>query len=564
MRRVFFIILGVLWLAPAASAQSGSFLGRKVSDWLSDLERGRKPSVRRSAAFALGRMGNYAAFAVPDLARRLRSDRDARVRDMAASALGDIVQSLSRAYKPSPQWETAGKALEEALSDPDPRVRRSAAYALGTFGELAGPAVPALKKALRDRVPSVRQNAAWALGQAGKAVDAAAVAELCDLLGDRSVLVRRDAASALERLGQNVGRATIQSAGKPLLELVKSESDEVVRRTALGALAQVAGPEHRDVAPELYPLMESKDADTANKAAYALGNMGGEPAQRALPVLRKALRDPDPRTQELAAATLANAGNEVTAKAVDDLARTLAVSKDPAVRRNCCVALGRTGAEGRSAIPALVEALKPVPGAPSTGERGIAFEEVREQAAEAIAQIRYPNNEAAIAAARDRIAHDKNPTVRHRCVWCLFNIRDLDRYDLVKTLTAVLDETAREMTDVRYDSARVLAFALHEKAPDKTCDVLLEMLNNKALVVFKKTDASIKGTGDEASRGGSGTSQDKGGDARYMAAEALGWLGAKAKNNEKVVAALRAAARDKEPRLSEAARKSLKDLGLEP
>jgi HEAT repeat protein len=479
---------------------------------------------------------------------------------MAACALGDIVQSLSRAYKPSPQWETAGKALEGALADPDPRVRRSAAYALGTFGELAEPAVPALKKALRDRIPSVRQNAAWALGRTGKAVDAAAVAELCDLLGDRNVLVRRDAASALERLGQNVGRATIQSAGKPLLELVKSESDEVVRRTALGALAQVAGPEHRDVASDLYPLMESKDADTANKAAYALGNMGGEPAQRALPVLRKALRDPDPRTQELAAATLANAGNDVAATAVDDLARTLAVSKDPAVRRNCCIALARVGGEGRPAVPALAEALKPVAGAPS-GERGRPFEEVREAAAEALAQIRYPGNEAAMPAVRDVLARDKNPIVRSRCVWTLFYaLPDLEKLGMVKLLTGVLDETADKSLLVRYDSARVLAHALKERAPDKTCDVLLHMLTNPLLKVFNKTDASIKGTGDEASRGGSGTKEDLGGDARYMAAQALGQMGEKAKKNEKVMKALRAAAEDSEPRLKMEALKALENL----
>src|SRR5262249_39609694 len=152
---------------------------------------------------------------------------------------------ISSYDKPQHQWQTAGKVLEDALSDPDPRVRRSAAYALGAFGELAGPTMPSLKKALRDNNASVRQNAAWALGRSGKATDASAVADICDLLTDRNPLVRRDAAESLRQLGRSSGRKKIQAAGKPLLDMVRKEADEVVRKTALSALASLAGPEHQ-------------------------------------------------------------------------------------------------------------------------------------------------------------------------------------------------------------------------------------------------------------------------------------------------------------------------------
>jgi HEAT repeat protein len=280
-------------------------------------------------------------------------------------------------------------------------------------------------------------------------------------------------------------------------------------------------------------------------------------------VLRKALSDPDPGVQALAATTLANAGPEAAA-AVDDLARTLTTSTDPIVRNRCCIALAQQGKEAKPAIPALVEAVKPVKGAPTDRVRGRLYEEVREQAAEAIAQVRVPDNLAAMPAIRDAIAKDKNQEVRQRCVWALFNLKELDKYELTRVLASTLEETDDDSLMVRYDSARVLAYALEDKAPDKTCDVLLHMITNDKLRIFNKTDANVEGTGNEASGGSSATSKDLGGDARYMAAEALGWMGSKSKNNPRVVAALRAAVKDKEPRLSKAAEKALKELGLEP
>jgi HEAT repeat protein len=562
-RTIVAIALGLLCLALAPNVRASSFLDRKLSDWLTDLERGRKPSVRRSAAFALGRLGNLASLAVPDLTRRIKNDRDASVRDMAACSLGDIVLSMSAYFPPRSQWDTAGKTLEDALADSDPRVRRSAAYALGAFGNLAGPAVPALRKALRDSNPSVRQNAAWALGRVGSALDSSGVADLCDLLNDQSVLVRRDAAFALGSLGKSTGQKTIRHAGKPLLDMVRAEKDEVVRKTALGALAALAGPEHRAFARDLYPLLESKDPETAINTAYALGSMGGEPGQRALPVLRKALSDPDPNTQALAAASLARAGKEAAALAVDDLARALTLSREPDVRRNCCVALAHLGSQAKPAIPAIVEALKPLPSAPADPNRARPYEEVRELAAEALAQVGYPDNQAAIPAIRDTIARDKNQIVRQRCIWALFNLRDLDKFDLTKPLTAVLDEKDEDSIMVRYDTSRLLAACLEERAPDRVVDVLLNMINNRKLRVFNKTDASIEDTGNEGSKGSSTVAPDLGGDARYMAAEAMRWLKDKAKNNEKVVAALRAAAKSRDARLRKEAEKSLEKLGLE-
>lgn len=553
MRHLFHAALCGLCLLTPAPAPASSFLDRKMGDWLDTLERGAKPEARRSAAFALGRMGRDATLALSALAKRAETDKDPGVRDMAASAIGSILMDLPPGSA-ARYWDEAGKAMEQSLEDKDPRVRRSAAYAIGAFGRPGLTAAAALRKATRDRDPAVRQNAAWALGRAG-GVERPTIVDLCDLLADPNAMVRRDAAGALEQLGKKGGRKGVRTAAKPLLDMVKAEKDDVARKTALNALATLSGPEHRDHAADLYPLLDSKDEDTARGAAYVLGNMGGDPAKRALSVLKKALAAADPTVQSLAAASLANAGPEA-AEAVDDLAKVLDTSKDPVVRQNCCVALSHLGPEAKKAIPALTAAMKPVANA------GRAQEEVREYAAEAIAQLRYPHNLDAIEAVRDTLAKDLNQVVRQRCVWAIFNNPDLDKYGLTKVLTEVLEEKGDPSLMVRYDSARVLAFTLREDAPPRTVDVLLHMIRNKKLLVFNKTDASIAGAGNEANAGSSDLAPDLGGDARYMAAEALGRLRNKAKDDKRVVDALREAVKDKDERLKKAADEAIKELGI--
>jgi len=277
------------------------------------------------------------------------------------------------------------------------------------------------------------------------------------------------------------------------------------------------GPEHAGSARDVIPFAESKDEDTARIAAQVLGEMG----------------------------------------AADEIAKVLSRSKDNKVRRICCVALSHLrGEKGKPGIPALVDALKP------TGKTDQASEEVRYFAAEAIAQIGYPSNEAAIPEVRRAIMEDKNNNVRHRCVWALFNIQDLGNYKLVEPLTKVLDETSKDGKLVRYDAARVLAFGEGDRAPDKTVDVLVQMMTDPDLKVFQGSDSEVEGGG-EKKGGKAEVKQRLGSDARYMAAVALGWMKDKTKNNEKAVAALKAATKDKDATLREKAQKTVQDLGIQ-
>jgi HEAT repeat protein len=572
MYRSLTVLAVLLGLAASSAAQAPSFLNKTPDDWMRALKATRA-DVRRSAAFALGRLGEEAYDAVEDLARCLRNDRDAGVRDMAASALGEIMLELvARGADVRSPWERVGDALERALKDTNPRVRRSAAYALGTFGRYADSAVPALKDALTDGHAAVRRNAAWALGRIGSGVTGPTVAALCDLLRDRSVLVRRDAAGALGKLGRDRAR----TASRALFDLVKKEKDEVVLKSALNALSQLAGPEHRPQAADLYRLLKSPDLDTARGAAFVLGNMGGEPALRAMPVLREALADPDPVLQAMAATALGNIGADA-APAVPELAAVLRRSRNPYVRRNAAMALGAIGLHDkdhtpgpeltesleRFAVPALAEALKPLPGAPTTGLRSRPYVEARAYAAEALAQIRYPTTEAALPAIREVLRKDSSPQVRHRCVWAIFGVRDLEKARLDGVLSDMLKETDRPGLVVRYDAARVLAFCLKERAPDLAADVLLHMLRNKDLLIYRGSGATVEGTPGEDTRGETKVRMEARGDARWMAAEALPHLGDKVRKRDDIIRALRAATTDKDAKLREEATKALRDLGLD-
>jgi HEAT repeat protein len=547
MKRLLAIVavcLVALAVSRPALGREVYFLAKSLDRWRSEL-RDPQAKVRRSAAFALGRFGYSARSSVPELRKLMRQDDSAEVRDMAAAAIGDIAKAIGEGDRSL--WGSVGGDLINVLkTDKDPHVRRSAAYALGAFGAQAAEAMETLRAALRDKDASVRQNAAWALGQIGEEAGGA-VEALCGCLSDSDVLVRRDAAGALGSMGKAGG----EGVGR-LIDMVKTETDEVVKKTVLDSLSQLAGPKNKDVARGLDQLLKDKDREIALSAALILARIGGEESTGALPVLRTALKDPDAHVQELASAALVNLGPNAE-PAMYDLADTLTKSTNPSVvRRNAALAISHIGAPAKPVVPALAEALKPSEPL-----------QVRQYAAEALAQLRFPANEKALSAILTTIQRDTDPLVRQRCVFALLAMEDLKEGGADKVLTKVLDETSVDHALVRYDAARKLADALQEKAPDKTADVLLEMLKNKSLIIYNRTDAKLEGTDNEANRGKVNVAANTGGDARYMAAVALGQLGEKAKKRPDVVAALKEAAKDKDPALKRAAVTALKELGVQ-
>jgi HEAT repeat protein len=87
----------------------------------------------------------------------------------------------------------------QALKDPDPNVRYTAASTLQKYGPKAQEAVPALTEALGDSDTNVRMRAAYALGAIG-APAAGAVPALTKAQRDREKLVREAATSALKQV----------------------------------------------------------------------------------------------------------------------------------------------------------------------------------------------------------------------------------------------------------------------------------------------------------------------------------------------------------------------------
>src|SRR3954466_2627372 len=110
MRRSPFLVLAALFVSlgvgPPAHGQS-SFLNKPLRDWLAELGSATA-EVRRSAAFALGKMGAPAYQGVGGLVARFKDDRDPGVRDAAAAALGDIVTDSGGATRGL--WKDAGPA----------------------------------------------------------------------------------------------------------------------------------------------------------------------------------------------------------------------------------------------------------------------------------------------------------------------------------------------------------------------------------------------------------------------------------------------------------------------
>ena len=545
--QVFALALAVSAVFTASVVGRGPmFLDRPLDAWLADLSDS-SPEVRRGAAFALGKIGaedGDPAGAVEALTHSL-GDKDSTVRDFAASGLGELLTGLKDLNQP--YWAKTGVSLQKTLKeDQDPRVRRSAAFALGAFGPEAASARDDLIAACEDPSSSVRQNAAWALGKLGKAAGADGVERLRTLLTDDEPLVRRDALHALGEIGKTAAHPAVAT----MLKTAGTEKAGVVRKAAVEALFDLVGPEDRKSAHELYPLLTDKDSETRLHAAFVLASIGGSEAVAALPVLRAALKNDDPNLQELAAAKIGDIGPDA-APAVEDLGRALVTAKELKVRLNAAVSLSHIGPPAQKALPQLVQALQYAESGPDSQYNGI-----RPFVAEALDCLDYPAVAEAIPALLKTAAADPDTGVRLRSVWALCKAPDLDKYKITPVFTALLDETEGTTSAVRDEAAYALAFHLRDKAPDKTIDVLLDMLTDPKLILFNGNQTKVSGVGAEGNTGKSEVKENVGSDARFIGAEALGWMGRKA-NRPDVIKALQKAAQDDDRRLSSTAKDAL-------
>jgi cyclophilin family peptidyl-prolyl cis-trans isomerase/HEAT repeat protein len=210
--------------------------------------------------------------------------------------------------------------LLQLLSDPEGRVRRRAALALGRVHLVE--AVPALTDRLaNDSEPEVRQMAAFALGLIG---DATGRTPLLTALGDREPLVQGRAAEALGLIGDKADAA------------------------AIGVLlqGQIKGGAWTGIQPDdlTYPL--TPPAEAARLALYALTRLGsydqiaaavldasGQPVSQWWPVAYALQRVNDPRATPALLALLNTPGRYTAAFAAKGLASQKPAAARPLLRQ---------------------------------------------------------------------------------------------------------------------------------------------------------------------------------------------------------------------------------------
>jgi len=283
--------------------------------------------------------------------------------------------------------------LVRMLADPEARIRRRAALAVGRVGLAAG--VPPLAELLRDGDSEVRQMAAFALGLIG---DRTARDPLIAALGDPTPLVQGSAAEALGLVGDV---AAAEPIGKMVSAVVQSgalapppgDVDEARRDTPAAAFRLGVFALTRLKA---YDQLAAAVIDPAGKprttwwpVAFALQRLEDRRASAALLALAK---ESDPYTRAFAVKGL----GALKDRAAVGVIVPLVTSRDSGVQVEAIRALGRIGdAAAAQPLLALVQARDVPP-------------PVRLEAVTALGSIRAP----AVADALIDLLGDRDPLIR--------------------------------------------------------------------------------------------------------------------------------------------------------
>lgn len=195
-------------------------------------------------------------------------DANPRTREIAAWWLR---RRMFGVFGPGEVYE---RTLSTLASDPDPKRRTYAAYALGEF--LAAPGIEACATAIdRDGDPNVRAAAASALGRLNDEGRGALTKALADTDG-------RVKMSALASAGRVNTFTDIQSVAR-----LTGDGDAKVRRRSAELLGAMRA---KDAVDGLIALTKDADASVRNSAAHSLGQIRDARARGALEALAN---DPD-------------------------------------------------------------------------------------------------------------------------------------------------------------------------------------------------------------------------------------------------------------------------------
>jgi HEAT repeat protein len=513
--------LGLLWPSSAVQAQYQKFLNKDAATWAKDL-KSKDVKARRSAAFALGKMGENAAPYLSQLIGAVNDTKeDASVREEAAFALGDICRKF-----PTAASAPMVAAYQKVLSNPNENalLRRSAAYGLGSIGPAAANALNELDGATADKSPAVRQNVAWALGQIGKS-GVVSLTKLLKAEADPSVV--RDTANSLRRIGKDA-RPAVPDLLRYCGKFDKEPAQVEMRKSVLFALVGLITKADKDNAAAVDAIAKSLDdpeSEVRRNAALALANIGETPKSgEALKVLLETLKSPKEEAvyRRQAAVAVGNLG-PIAKAAVPDLLLALN-GNDAEMKANAAFALG--GIRDKSAVAALAkivgdtnETLK------ARTNAAVALRDIGSQPEarpELVAQI--PTLVKVLEDPKD------NSEIRTLVLW---PFRFFDE-NAVKQNPAILDamekivstETKTEPTKMlHYDSACLLGRFKGKEISPAAMKTLTEFLKDDKVLIYRGTSGTASGGSAEAGTGGTSVQKAGYGDGRIIVIQALTYVG---------------------------------------
>jgi HEAT repeat protein len=258
--------------------------GKKVLPNLLVAMDDRDPYVRSGAIELLGKLGEVASPAVPQLIKLLQDER------RATFPVGYSVPFLEPPLLLLPYGSRTSIVRPRPVPLPPPNPRHLIKiYAIAAIGQIDGvaraSATAPVSKLLKDADPWVRLNAAWALTQMG--ADVPVLNVYLDLFQNPDSEVRQAAAKVLgdESFVKWIGAEATSSTAIALIPLL-GDSNEMVRdrtRNILKILGSDAVPALENALRHPRPIVRLE----AIKTLAAIGS----PAARSMPMLQKLLTD---------------------------------------------------------------------------------------------------------------------------------------------------------------------------------------------------------------------------------------------------------------------------------
>jgi HEAT repeat protein len=218
--------------------------------------------VRRSMVYTLARFGPKSKEVIDALCERLREQSEhPSVRSTAAYVLGNLGQAA----------QPAVPMLREVLEGTEGEVRIAAATALWRTTGQTTPTLPILLQALEHKDVRIREQAVQSLAVIAPPVSGV-VAALVRALADPEPSVRWAACGVLERFHWG---ATDEVCGviQPLARLVREEKHDATLKAAMRALGHI-GPQAASAVPSLTKILIRQDPLLCMEAARALGAIG--------------------------------------------------------------------------------------------------------------------------------------------------------------------------------------------------------------------------------------------------------------------------------------------------